>query len=81
MQARAFRFGAGRLIRLRWCEPGGAAMMARMSYRRISRSIRPCWRHVPASTGRHEPRTAIALTAAAIAEAHEVRKHNQKLPI
>lgn len=54
MKARAFRFGTGRLDRLSLVRTRrGGAMMARMPYRRISRSIRP-------AAGRHDPRTAIA---------------------
>lgn len=42
MKAREFRFGTGRLDRLSLVRTRrGGAMMARLPYRRISRSIRP----------------------------------------
>ena len=62
MKARGFRFGTGRLGRLS-ASPTRGAMMARMPYRHISRSIRP--RQAPLSLrpqGDMNP-AAITLTA------------------
>ncbi len=61
MKARAFRFGTGKLGRLS-ANPTRGAMMARMPYRHISRSIRPRQAPLPASAGGMNP-AAITLTA------------------